>query len=103
VAARTLVSASAVLEFVLQPTPGNQPKSETPPDGVAETTPQKNIWRPLEALLKLRGLEALRYREFHLLWYCQLFTSMARGWLISTFGFSLAKLFAHFSRLRRLF
>jgi hypothetical protein len=46
------------LEFVLQPTPGNQPKSETPPDGVAETTPQKNIWRPLEALLKLRGLEA---------------------------------------------
>jgi MFS family permease len=40
-------------------------------------------------LLKLRALEALRYREFRLLWYGQVFTSMAtwmdsiaRGWLI---------------------
>jgi len=40
-------------------------------------------------LLRLRALEALRYREFRLLWYGQVFTSMAtwmdsvaRGWLI---------------------
>lgn len=45
--------------------------------------------RPLEALLRLRALEALNYREFRLLWYGQVFTSMAtwmdsiaRGWLI---------------------
>jgi MFS family permease len=40
-------------------------------------------------LLRLRALEALNYREFRLLWYGQVFTSMAtwmdsiaRGWLI---------------------
>jgi MFS family permease len=40
-------------------------------------------------LLRLRALEALRYREFRLLWYGQIFSSMAtwmdsiaRGWLI---------------------
>ena len=45
--------------------------------------------RPLQALLRLRALEALGYREFRLLWYGQVFTSMAtwmdsiaRGWLI---------------------
>ena len=47
------------------------------------------LWRPIEALRKVRALEALRYREFRLLWYGQVFTSMAtwmdsvaRGWLI---------------------
>ena len=46
-------------------------------------------WRLFEPLLRLRALEALRYREFRLLWYGQVFTSMAtwmdsiaRGWLI---------------------
>ena len=40
-------------------------------------------------MLRFRALEALRYREFRLLWYGQVFTSMAtwmdsvaRGWLI---------------------
>ena len=43
----------------------------------------------LRGLLGLRALESLRYREFRLLWYGQIFTSMAtwmdsiaRGWLI---------------------
>jgi MFS family permease len=47
------------------------------------------LWRPLDAALKLRALEALNYRDFRLLWYGQVFTSMAtwmdsiaRGWLI---------------------
>jgi MFS family permease len=59
------------------------------PGGLAETPTQKTLWRPMEALLKVRALEALRYREFRLLWYGQVFTSMAtwmdsvaRGWLI---------------------
>lgn len=45
--------------------------------------------RSLQALLRLRALEALSHREFRLLWYGQVFTSMAtwmdsiaRGWLI---------------------
>jgi MFS family permease len=45
--------------------------------------------RPLETLLRLRAFEALRQREFRLIWYGQIFTSMAtwmdqvaRGWLI---------------------
>jgi len=45
--------------------------------------------RPLESLLRLRAFEALRHREFRLLWYGQIFASMAtwmdqvtRGWLI---------------------
>ncbi|MBI2228276.1 MAG: MFS transporter, partial [Deltaproteobacteria bacterium] len=48
-----------------------------------------NYWRPLEALLRLRALEALRHRDFRLLWYGHVFSSMAtwmdsiaRGWLI---------------------
>ena len=46
-------------------------------------------WRPLRALVKLRALEALQYREYRLLWYGQIFASMGtwmdqvtRGWLI---------------------
>jgi MFS family permease len=59
------------------------------PGGLTETPTQKMLWRPIEALRKVRALEALRYREFRLLWYGQVFTSMAtwmdsvaRGWLI---------------------
>ena len=44
---------------------------------------------PIKALLRLRALESLRYREFRLIWYGQVFASMAtwmdsvaRGWLI---------------------
>jgi MFS family permease len=51
--------------------------------------PSREPWRPLRALLKLRALEALQYREYRLLWYGQIFASMGtwmdqvtRGWLI---------------------
>ena len=74
---------------ILQSTSAGQEKSEKPPDEVTESAIQQKLWRPLNALLKLRALEALRYREFRLLWYGQVFTSMAtwmdsvaRGWLI---------------------
>jgi MFS family permease len=46
------------------------------------------VW-PFDALLRLRGLAALRYRDYRLLWFGHVFTSMAfwmdqvsRGWLI---------------------
>lgn len=46
-------------------------------------------WRPLQALLSLRACEAFAYREFRLIWFGQVFVSMAtwmdqvaRGWLI---------------------
>jgi MFS family permease len=49
----------------------------------------RQSWRPLDALLQLRALEALGQRQFRLIWYGQIFTSMAtwmdqvaRGWLI---------------------
>ena len=74
---------------ILQSTSAGQEKSEKPPDEVTESATQQKLWRPLNTLLKLRALEALRYREFRLLWYGQVFTSMAtwmdsvaRGWLI---------------------
>jgi MFS family permease len=74
---------------ILQSTSAGQEKSEKLPDEVTESATKQKLWRPLNTLLKLRALEALRYREFRLLWYGQVFTSMAtwmdsvaRGWLI---------------------
>jgi MFS family permease len=72
----------------LSPPEVEQEKAEPPSDQAVLGKTISN-WRPLEALLRLRALEALRYREFRLLWYGQVFTSMAtwmdsiaRGWLI---------------------
>jgi MFS family permease len=60
------------------------PQSETGPQPIL-----RRSRRPLEALLRLRAFEALHQREFRLIWYGQIFTSMAtwmdqvaRGWLI---------------------
>ena len=78
-----------VLEFVLQSPTGKKEKADTSTDEVTEEESSEPLWRPLNALLRLRALEALRYREFRLLWYGQVFSSMAtwmdsvaRGWLI---------------------
>ena len=64
-------------------------KAELPSDQSGLGNRTISNWRPLQALLRLRALEALRYREFRLIWYGQVFTSMAtwmdsiaRGWLI---------------------
>ena len=70
--------------------PASRKDETAPPTGeTAEQSAAKPYWRPLEALLRLRALEALRHREFRLLWYGQIFSSMAtwmdsiaRGWLI---------------------
>jgi MFS family permease len=77
------------LEFILR-APASHDEETVPPTGeTGEQTAAKPIWRPFEALLRLHALEALHYREFRLLWYGQIFTSMAtwmdsiaRGWLI---------------------
>ncbi|HEX9786834.1 MAG TPA: MFS transporter [Candidatus Binatia bacterium] len=64
-------------------------EAEARPDEAPPAKPGAARWNPVEALLRLRALEALGYREFRLLWYGQVFTSMAtwmdsiaRGWLI---------------------
>ena len=77
------------MEFTLS-APTSRDEKTVPPTGeTAEQSAPKPYWRPLEALLRLRALEALGYREFRLLWYGQVFTAMAtwmdsiaRGWLI---------------------
>ena len=56
--------------------------------GPGEAT-SRRPWRALQALHQLRILDALRHREFRLISYGQIFSSMAtwmdqvaRGWLI---------------------
>src|SRR5262249_7227482 len=55
----------------------------------AEPKIARQFWNPLDALLRLRTFEVLRYREFRLLWLGQASTGMGtwmdqvtRGWLI---------------------
>ena len=56
---------------------------------MAESTTDEKLWYPLILLVRLRAFEALRHREYRLLWYGQVFSSMGtwmdqvtRGWLI---------------------
>jgi MFS family permease len=66
-------------------------KQEAEPPGIAgagEATSTQSL-RVFQALHQLRILDALRHREFRLIWYGQIFSSMAtwmdqvaRGWLI---------------------
>ena len=77
------------MESVLRSPTIDKDEAEAPQ---SETGPQpmlRRSRRPLETLLRLRAFEALRQREFRLIWYGQIFTSMAtwmdqvaRGWLI---------------------
>ncbi len=77
------------MEFTLS-APASREDEAAPSTGAATEPTAVNAYRrPLEALLRLRAFEALRHREFRLLWYGQVFTSMAtwmdsiaRGWLI---------------------
>jgi MFS family permease len=59
------------------------------PDAEGETSAEEKLWYPLSSLVRLRAFEALRHREYRLLWYGQVFSSMGtwmdqvtRGWLI---------------------
>ncbi|MGE5220450.1 MAG: MFS transporter [Chloroflexota bacterium] len=58
-------------------------------DGLATTPAARSAWSPINALLGLRALTSLRHRNFRLLWFGHVFTSMgfwmdqvSRGWLI---------------------
>ena len=82
---------SASLEPSLRsPTPTTDKEEAEAPvvDGAGEAT-SRQTWRSLHSLRQLRILDALRHREFRLIWYGQIFSSMAtwmdqvaRGWLI---------------------
>src|ERR671918_3186346 len=55
----------------------------------AQRAEARRVWFPFGGLRQLRAIEALRHREFRLLWFGHSFTSMAfwmdqvaRGWLI---------------------
>jgi len=71
------------LETALRSTSAKQEK-------LTDVDPSKEtLSYPLELLVRLRAFEALRHREYRLLWYGQIFASMGtwmdqvtRGWLI---------------------
>jgi len=71
------------LETTLRSTSAKQEK-------LSDVDPAKEtLSYPLELLVRLRAFEALRHREYRLLWYGQVFASMGtwmdqvtRGWLI---------------------
>jgi len=82
-------SRHPLVEFLLPTPTSDKNEAETPP-GETQTRPfARARWRPLEYLLRLRAFEALRHRDYRLLWYGQIFASMGtwmdqvtRGWLI---------------------
>jgi MFS family permease len=64
-------------------------EAEAPNTEAAQPVASRQPWHPFKVLLGLRAVEALRHREFRLLWFGQASTSMAtwmdqvaRGWLI---------------------
>jgi len=77
------------VESFLQSTSPKPEKIAALADETAETTLDEKLWYPIELLVRLRAFEALRHREYRLLWYGQVFSSMGtwmdqvtRGWLI---------------------
>jgi MFS family permease len=78
-----------VVELILRsPTTGKE-EAEEPRSKAGARDFSRGSGRFFDALLRLRLLQALRHREFRLLWYGQVFSSMAtwmdtvaRGWLI---------------------
>ena len=70
-------------------TDGQTEPADAPPDKDAEPASEKPLWYPLNRIVRLRAFEALSHREYRLLWYGQVFSSMGtwmdqvtRGWLI---------------------
>src|SRR5207245_9215553 len=69
------------------PIPKEEPDAPTAENADSEVATRS--WHPLHALLQLRTFEALRYHDYRLIWYDQIFASMGtwmdqitRGWLI---------------------
>ena len=77
------------MEFTLRSPTTDKEEAEAPRNEGAQPAAARASWGPVSALLQLRVIEALRHREFRLLWFGHSFTSMAfwmdqvaRGWLI---------------------
>ncbi len=77
------------MEPTLRSPTTDKEKSEPLGGDVSRQETSKQTWRPRHVLLQLHAIEALRHREFRLLWFGHSFTSMAfwmdqvaRGWLI---------------------
>ena len=69
--------------------PSGEKRAQAPNGETVDASSARPLRHPIKALLALRALESLRYREFRLIWYGQVFASMAtwmdsvaRGWLI---------------------
>jgi MFS family permease len=77
------------METALSSTIHEKEKPETSASEAVNRGVPRRSWSPLDALLRLRAFEAIRYREFRLIWLGQIFVSIgtwmdqvARGWLI---------------------
>jgi hypothetical protein len=64
-------------------------KAETTTEETVESIDAEPLAWPISSLVRLRAFEALRHRDYRLLWYGQIFGSMGtwmdqvtRGWLI---------------------
>ena len=69
--------------------PSGEKRAQAPIGETVDASTARPLRHPIKALLALRALESMRYREFRLIWYGQVFASMAtwmdsvaRGWLI---------------------
>jgi len=67
----------------------NKEYVQEPPSATAPQATSERPWRAFKAVSRLRVFEALRYREYRLIWYAQVFASqatwmdqVARGWLL---------------------
>ena len=79
----------AISEFNLDSSTTKKDASDSSRDEVTDPADSEPLSRPFQALLRFRALAALQHREFRLLWYGQIFSSMAtwmdsiaRGWLV---------------------
>src|SRR5262249_61300915 len=75
--------------LALRSTSIHQEEPQAPTHEAAASEPQRPFRGLLGALLRFRAFEALRHREYRLIWYGQIFASMGtwmdqvtRGWLI---------------------
>ena len=76
-------------ESVLSPSSIEQEKTAAPKIETVERKPDEHFWFPLALIVRLRAFESLRFRDYRLLWYSQVFASLGvwmdqvtRGWLI---------------------
>jgi MFS family permease len=83
------LSSRAKFGDFLHPSSADPDRLQSPADESVESAADGKLWYPLVLLVRLRAFEALRHREYRLLWYGQVFASMGtwmdqvtRGWLI---------------------